>query len=91
MFLSRTIKLGAIAMNFCNCCYTSKAEIEAKDKEIARLRAALEYIKGDLSNRECTCYEEKCVNFFLPCPYHAAKDALEATEHPLSAPSPSES
>lgn len=59
-----------------------RKEIEAKNKEIARLRNALEYIKGDFSNRKCTCYEEKCVNFFLPCPYHAAKEALEATTSP---------
>jgi hypothetical protein len=81
-------------MDACADCHDAEIEakekyIEAQDviisgqrKDIERLRAALEYIKGDFSNRECTCYEEKSVNFFLPCPYHAAKEALEATTSP---------
>ena len=64
-------------MNFCNYCYTNKSEIEAKDAEIVRLRAALD-AAFDFANAHS-----------LPCLEDAMKIALEATEHPSSAPSPS--
>ena len=54
-------------MNFCNYCYTHKSEIEAKDEELAWLRAMVQELKCCGNCKwDLDLYEANCLGCCMP-------------------------